>query len=531
MIRKTSRRLTMKKKTVWMLWVLVAALALPGWSQQTDNVLKLSLDDCITRALKDNLSVAIQVLNPEISATSVARSEEKYIPTLSVDWSSRNTESASYSFLDAAGTAIVDATNNFGFTANQTLPFGGSLSISLSGYKTDSNRTGSTINPRYSSTLRLNFNQPLLKDFGSKMSRREILIARNNYQVSEYQLKRTLMDTIYSIESAYWSLVYSLDNLEVRRQSLQLARDLLEKNKRSVEIGTLAPMDVLSAQAEVATREADLIQAETQVLSNEDQIKVLLNIPEEESRRITAIVPTDEASFVEVTYGLDEALAIAIENRPDLETMKLQMMNEQFNLSYQKNQLLPDLNLTVSYWSPGVSGTQILYDGNPIFGIVIGEIPGGITDSLKDTFNFKYTNWSLGLSLGIPLNTLLSKASYTQAKLNLRQAKLELENQEQQIYLEIKNAVRTVEANYRRIIAYKLARELAEQKLSAEEEKLKVGLTTNYMVLSYQRDLANARISELNSIIAYNVSLAGLERSLGISLREKNIRFGDFLPD
>ncbi len=521
----------MSKYNKLALWLLVITVAVPAWSQPTENVLELSLQDCIARVLQNNLQVAIQILNPEISATSVLRTEEKYIPSLSLDWSTRNTESASYSFLDAAGTAIVDATNNFGFTANQTLPFGGTLSLSLTGYKTDSNRTGSTINPRYSSTLRLNFNQPLLRNFGSKMSRREILVARNNYQVSEFQLKRTLMDTIYSVESAYWSLVYSIDNLEVRRQSLELARDLLEKNKRSVEVGTLAPMDVLSAQAEVATREADLIQAETQVKSNEDQLKVLLNIPEKESRLIDSIVPTDQASFVETIYDLDEALATAIQNRPDLEQTKLQMMNERLNLSYQKNQLLPDLNLSVSYWSPGVSGTQILYEGNPIFGIIIGEIPGGINDSLRDTFNFKYTNWSLGLSMTLPLNTILSRASYNQAKLSMRQATLELENQQQQIYLEIKNAVRTVEANYRRIIAYKVARELAEQKLAAEEEKLKVGLTTNYLVLSYQRDLANARISELNSIIAYNISLAALERSLGISLREKNIKLSDFLPD
>ncbi len=520
----------MKKKTRWILGILVVALALPGWSQETENVLKLSLDDCIIRTLKNNLSVAIQVLNPEISATSVDRAEERYIPSLSLDFSSRNTESASYSFLDAAGVAIVDSTNNFGLTANQTLPFGGTLGLTLSGYKTDSNRTGSTINPRYSSTLRINFNQPLLRNFGSKLSRREIIIAQNNMQMSEHQLKRTLMDMIYNVESAYWGLVYSLDNLEVRRQSLKLAQDLLEKNKRSVEIGTLAPMDILSAQAEVATREADLIQAETQVKSNEDQLKVLLNIPEEESRKIVALVPEGTPPSTEKTYDLDEALAIAIENRPDLEVTKIGLMNERLNLSYAKNQLLPDLNLSASYWSPGVSGTQILYEGNPIFGIVIGEIPGGIADSLKDTFNFKYTNWQLGLSMDIPLTSLLSRASYAQAKLNLKQAMLELENQQQQVVLEIKNALRTVEANYRRIIAYKVARELAEQKLAAEEEKLKVGLSTNYMVLTYQRDLANARISELNSIIAYNISLASLERSLGTSLKEKNIQLTEFLP-
>ncbi len=521
----------MKRKAQWIFWILIAALAVPGLSQEPENVLKLSLDECVARALENNLSVAIQVLNPEISTTSLQRAQEMYLPTFSIDYSTRNTEQASYSFLDAVGTAVFNATNDFGFTANQTIPFGGSLSLSLSGYKTDSNRTGSTINPRYSTTLRFNFNQPLLRNFGNRLSRREIIIARNNLNVSEYQLKRTLMDTIYNVESSYWSLVYSIENLEVRRQSLRLAQDLLEKNKRSVEVGTLAPMDVLSAQAEVATRDADLIQAETQVQSNVDQLMVLLNIPEDEARRITAIVPEDTPTFVEKTYDLDEALSIALINRPDLEMTKIGLQTEKLNLDYAKNQLLPDLSLSASYWSPGISGTQILYEGSPINGIIIGEIPGGVGDALKDTFGFTYTNWSLGLSLSIPLSTFTTKASYVQAKLNMKQAQLEFENQQQQIFLEIKSAVRTVEQNYRRIIAYKLARELAEKTLAAEEEKLKVGLSTNYMVLSYQRDLANARISELNSIIAYNISKAGLERSLGTTLKEKNIKFTDYVPD
>ncbi len=161
----------------------------------------------------------------------------------------------------------------------------------MTGYKTSTNRTGQTINPRYSTTLRFNFSQPLLKNFGSKMSRREILVAKNNLGVSDETLRKTLMDTVYSVESAYWNLVYSIENLEVRKQSLQLAKDLLEKNQRSVEVGTLAPMEVLSAQAEVATREADLIQAEVQIKSNEDQMKQLLRFTEAEDKAVTAIFP------------------------------------------------------------------------------------------------------------------------------------------------------------------------------------------------------------------------------------------------
>ena len=150
-------------------------------------------------------------------------------------------------------------------------------------------------------------------------------------------------------------------------------------------------------------------------------------------------------------------------------------------------------------------------------------------DALKDALNFKYNNWSLGLSLSIPITTLVSRAQYAQAKLNFEQAKLSLKNQEQQVFLEIRNAVRAVQTNYKRVQAYKIARELAEEKLEAEEKKLRVGLTTNYLVLQHQRDLANAQGAELKAIIEYNLSLAALDKVLGTSLKNKGIKISEII--
>jgi outer membrane protein TolC len=504
-------------------------LAAAGWAQDNARTLSLSLQDCVAKTIEHNLGLAIQVLNPQISSAAMTRAQERFMPTFSLGFNKNSSTSVSYSFLDSAGN-IVDATDNYTFSGSQFVPFGGTFILSFTGYKTDSTRAYQTINPRFGTTLRFNFSQPLLRNFGYNTSRYSILVARNNLNVSEYQLKTSLMDTIYNVENSYWGLVYAIENLRVRQQSLDLARDLLEKNKRSVEIGTLAPIEILSAQAEVATREADLIQAETQVKSAEDQLKVLINMPEDEARAVDTVKPLDSPSFEEHKTNLDEALATALQFRPDLEASKIGVQTQQLNLNYAKNQILPDLNLTASYSGQGISGTQILYqDNNPIqFPDPIGTIPGNISGAIKDTLKFIYPNWSVGLTLSLPTYNFFTKASYVQARLNLRQAMLTLENQQQQIFLEIKNAVRSVDANFKRIAAYRLARELAEQKLAAEEEKLKVGQSTNYMVLSYQRDLANARISELNAIIAYNVSLAGLDRSLGVSLRNKNVKLTDY---
>jgi outer membrane protein TolC len=337
------------------------------------------------------------------------------------------------------------------------------------------------------------------------------------------------METIYSVEDAYWNLVYSIDNLEVKRWSLKLAQDLLDKNRRSVEVGQLAPIEVLSAQAEVATREADILQAEAQVKNNEDRLKMILNLSAEEEKAFTSIEPKDKPKSQETKMALDEALVTAMENRPELRASRIGLKNQELNVTYAKNQLLPGLDLTASYWSPGVSGEQIIYlNNNPLTGIIIGRVPGGSSAAMKDAFNFKYQNWSVGLTLTLPMNNFLSRAMYTQAKLNMEQSLLNLKSQEQQIFLEIKNAVRAVETNYKRIQAYRVARELAEQKLAAEEEKLKVGLSTNYMVLQYQRDLSTARSTELRAIVDYNLSTAALDRALGLSLKNKDMKVSDF---
>jgi len=525
----------MTKKTLLPLLITTLALAGTGFAQDAPGqTLSISLEECIVKALKDNLGVAIQVLGPQISAENVNQAQEKYIPSLSLSVQSRKSENAAYSYLDTPGDSSINRTQNYNFmTANQTLPTGGTLRLDFTGYRTTTNQRGRTIDPRFGTTLAFNLSQPLLRNFGFKVAQREIRVASNNLGVSEENLKRTLQETVYSVESAYWNLVYSIENLEVRKQSLQLAKDLLEKNQRSVEVGTLAPMEVLSARAEVATREADLIQAETAIMSNEDALRLLLNISAADSQSLAAIVPKDKPTYVARKVSLEEALAAAVENRPDLEISRIGLETERINLSYAKNQILPELNLSASYSAPGIDGTRLIYNlPNPLDpnAQVIDTIPGGIGGALKQSFKFTYPNWNLGLTLSLPLSNVFGRASLAQAKLNMRQAMLEIENQKEEVYVEIKNAVRAVDANYKRILAFTTARQLAEQKLAAEEEKRRVGMSTNYMVLSYQRDLTNARISELNAIISYNVSLAALERSMGTNLKSKNINLSDFAP-
>lgn len=510
--------------------LMIVLITSSSVAQEKGKSLSLSLEDCIVKAIENNLGVSIAVLSPELSDISVALANEKFMPSMSFSFSKRDTNAPSFSFLDAAE-QVATVTDNYSAQLSQLIPTGASFTVTLDGYKTDTNRSFQSINPRYGSTLTLDFAQPLLRNFGFKMSRREIIIAQNNRDISLQDLKTSLQNTLYSVEEAYWNLVYSIELLKVREQSLKLARDLLEKNKRAVEIGTLAPIEILNAQATVATREADILDAQAQVLNNEDILKTIINLEAEmKEAGSVRLVPTEKPVYEKRDVNLEEAITTALMNRPDLEATRSDIKNREFNLSYAKNQLLPDLSLRASYWSPGITGDQILYLNNNAFtGVVVGSIPGSSSEALKDAINFKYKNWSLGLTLTLPLNNLLSRASYAQARVNLEQAALRLKNQEQQALLEIKTAVRAVHTNYQRVEAYRVARELAERQLEAEEEKLRVGMTTNYFVLQYQRDLTTAQSQELRAIVDYNLSLARLNRSLGISLDEKNIKVSEVL--
>ena len=513
----------MKIRRLAVIFLALGALLVP-LSAQTQPVLNLTLEEAVTKALKNNLNIAVEAFNPELATSQLLRAKEVFLPRFDMTFGSTHSENPSTWWLQGQGTNV-DKMNNYSASVVQIIPTGGNLSVSLQNYRSETNQSFQLINPRYGTTLAVNFTQPLLRNFGLKITRRQILTAENGLEIADVQLRNTMMDTIYVVQEAYWNLVFAIESLQVKQQSLQLGRDLLAKNKKEVEFGQMAPIEILNAEATVAQREADLIQAESLITRTQEVLKSIINLAAEGDVRGLALAPTDRPNIQSSLPNLDEALQRAMANRPDLQVLQKTLDTKALNLSVAKNQTLPSLDLKFSYSSPGISGDRLLYLNNdPFLGVIIGREPGGVGQSIRDSFKFLYNNWNVGLTLSLPLGNVLTKADYAYARTDLTQSQVRLKSLEQQVTLDVSDAVRMIETNAKRINAYRVARELSERSLDAEQKKLAVGMSTNYFVLDFQDKVANARSLELRAKIDYILSVERLEKATGLSLEKRGVR-------
>ncbi len=512
----------MAKRSLW-----ITLFFIPIFIFSQDSKVEITLEDCIVRALKTNLDVSVQLYNPRIAEVSILQAQSAFSPSLSLNsnWSENNRKA--YTILDGASVVNSDYAN-ISLSLQKKFELGTSVTFSVGTNRSYSNSSFSTYNPSYNSQFRVEVRQPLLKDFGYQINTYQIKVASNTHNMSLHQLKSNLINLVYNVEQAYWNLIFSMEDLKVKQQSLKLAKDLLEKNRLQVKVGTLPPMDVLAAEAEVAMREGDVIVAESAVKNAEDTLKRYLNFEQEEWGK--ELVPVSKPEYENKELNLEELINVAIKSRPELIQAELDLKNKQLNVNHAKNQLLPSLVLVGTYYSNGVSGDIPIYDSaDPFNRQIIGKIKGSTSDSLKEAFRNLYKNYAIGLTLTYPLFNSVERANYARAQLEEEQASLQFKNLKQQIIVEARTAVRDVETTLKRLEAAKAARELAEKKLQAEEKKLAVGLSTNYQVLQFQRDLATAQTSELRAIIDYKLALSKLDRALGRTLENHKISFEEFV--
>jgi len=462
-------------------------------SQQQDirKQLFLSLEEAISIALENNLEIRIEQYNPEIKKEEIEGAEAAFASGVSAG----SSQTLSESLGGSSPTSITGIETGIGkrFTTGASYQF--ELQIGRSAFD--------ELDDQYSIGLDLKLSQPLLKNRRADVNTIPISIARKNRDISVSALRAKIIGIVSQIKNTYWRLIFVRGDLEAKRLSLQLAYDLVRINETQVKVGTLAPIEVLQAQATAASREVDIISAEQTVRDVEDELKRLLNISEDDPVWISAIIPTDAPLSTKQAVSLDESIQLALENREELQQLQKGIEIRQLSVNASKNQLSPELDVLGGF---GLTGQD--------------DTPGGSFGGLSD---FDTYSFMIGANFSYPLGNNAAKSSLNKARLELEKTRLSIRNMEQLIITQVKQAIRAVETSYKLVEATKIAKQLAEQQLDAEQKKFNEGLSTNFQVLNYQDSLGTARSRETQSITGYNQALVALEQMTGMTLQRHNI--------
>jgi outer membrane protein TolC len=375
------------------------------------------------------------------------------------------------------------------------------------------------------------FNQPLLNGFGSRVNGRFIRISKTNLQIADSVFRQQVISAITQVLNLYWDLVYFRDNVRVAERSLALAQKTLSDNKRQVEIGTLAPIEVVRAESEVAARQQDLIVAQTSLQQQQELIKTVLAKQVDKDLPGVTVEPIDvlpEPKADDIA-PLEEALRLAQENRPEIEQGNLNLRNQQIVVAANRNALLPSLDLFGSYGASGLSGNELLRAPGYPPGPVIGVVPGGISQALTQTLRGRFPDYSFGLQFSVPIRNRSAQADTARALLEERQMRTQLQQTRNQIAQEVKNAEIAVVQAKAQIEAARKAVTLARQTLDAEQKKFQLGESTVFLVIQAQRDLVLAEVREVQARTIYAKALTQYGQATGTTLARHNIQLSDAL--
>jgi outer membrane protein TolC len=366
-----------------------------------------------------------------------------------------------------------------------------------------------------------------LKGFHIDANRQGILVSKINRDMSDVQLRSTITNTVSNVRNAYWDYVFAVQSVQVNQKLLDLANQLVSDNQTRVQVGTMAPLDVVTAQAQAAAQQQNLVAAFGTLRTNELALKRLLVSGTTDALWNSRIDPTDRPDFAPQPVDLEAAIRRALAERTDLQLAKENMQANTVTLNYLSDQLLPQSDLVVTYGRLGLGGTQLLKPtGSNVNAAPTGFIPGGYSDALATMFdkgNFEYPRWNVTLNFSYPLGLSAAKATTARAKVKLAQDQAQVHQIELQVATDVTNAVITVQNNAERVQASVVARQLAQQQLDAENSKFEVGMSTNYLVVQAQNNLASAQNTELQNILAYRKSLVELDRLQQTTLTNQNI--------
>jgi outer membrane protein len=473
---------------------------------------RLSVDDAVQLGLEQNLGIQIQRVEPQIQDIGVAQARSFWAPVFT---SSVTRNSVNQPATSAIVPSYENATTAGGVGLNQTLPWGGSYNASWSSSRQTSTNIFNNYSPQLYSNLQVNYTQPLLRNFKIDQIREQVQLSGKLRDLSDIQLRAVIVQTTRNVKNAYWDLAFAINNLKAQQQSLDLAKQSLTDNQKRVEIGTMAPIDIVQAQAEVASNEQNVIVAQAQIKQAEDRLRALIFDPSRPDFWTTRLEPVDTAPFVEESVNVEAAVRAALADRADLQQARNSLEQSDIYIRYFHNQLLPDVNAVVNYGTIGYGGVQLQpvdpfsNPGAAITRTVLSQ--RGYGSVLGDVFGAAYPQWTVGVQIGYPLGSSTAEANMARARLQYQQSQMQLKNIELQIVTQVRDAARNVETDQQRVKSARASRELQERKLEAEEKKFAAGMSTSFFVFQAQRDLAQARTLEIQAISDYNKSLVDFQ--------------------
>lgn len=466
--------------------------------------LALSIREAVSIALARNFDITIAGFDPDIAESSVVRERSAFDPQAFVDTSiGKSKLGSTNSAFNATGG--IRETDSLGIAAGirQRIITGAEYSLILRNIRESTNSPQNVFDPSYQTSLTFTIEQPLFKNFGIDINQARIKVAMAAKEQTLHAYRNRVIQTVDAVQQAYWNLVFSIENLQFRRKSLDLAKDLLRRNKIQVEVGTLAPIEITEAEATVASREEALLVAEREVKDREDTLKMLLNVADKPSAWGISILPKDKPKFRNVQVDEMQLTLGALRKHAALENARIEIDKRKIDMKVAKQNLLPEVNLNASASNNALAESE--------------------RRAFEEQFKNEKYSFSGGVSFRIPIGNRQAEADYRQAQLRHAKTVASYHQAQQVIMEEVRRNARRVRVNVKRIEATRVARRLAEERLDAQEKKFRVGLSTSRDILEDQERLANSLTEETRALIDYHKSLASLDRATHSTLERFQI--------
>ncbi len=483
----------------------------------------IGLRNVLSITLQNNVAIAVQEYQTGIRHQEITGQDASFDPSIVIEGRASESESQVASAFAAPDVSNTER-QNWKLGLSQKLITGTQYELNYTGFRDETNSAFAGLNPQYTSRVEVNITHPLLKNFGISTNKKDIFIAQNNLDISEFEFQSRVIDIITNAENTYWDLVFTREDLKVKEQSVTRALDLERRVRAQVKVGTLAPIEILQAQSEVASREEGVLLAQKAIADTEDQLKNIMNINFDSPEGLKTFKPLDPADFqVGKKIILNEAITEALESRPDFLVRKKELASQDITVKFNENQLYPSLDLVGTFGLNGLSGTAAPLQGFGGGGVATSRFGGNYGESLDDAFSGNFKSWEVGLLLSYPIGNRAAKSRLTASRLQASQRLLEIKDLEKSIVVEVRQASRQIVTDIKRVHSARVARRLAQEKLVAEEKKFAVGLSTSFKVLEFQTDLAEQESRELKAIIDYKKSLSNFKKVKASTLSAHNI--------